>query len=317
MTVANELAEHRVALTGHCYRMLGSVIDADDAVQEAYLRAVRALDRFEGRASIRTWLTRIATNVCLDMLANRPKRLRPVDHGRAGRAGDPLDTHAAEHWIEPVADRSVLPEDADPAASLILRQSIRLAFVAALQHLPPRQRATLLLIDVLGWSAHEVADSLATSVEAVNSALQRARATLAARDLGPPRAPLSEVERHTVERYCVAFEQHDIEALTALLHQEAVLSMPPYSLWWRGPEAIRAWWLSAPASGCEGSRLLPTQACGQPAFAHYRRGAEGSLQAWALMLVEVSHDRVSSVISFLDVAAVFPRFGFPARLPGP
>ncbi|XXX72803.1 sigma-70 family RNA polymerase sigma factor [Sorangium sp. So ce134] len=309
-----QLEEHRAALTGHCYRMLGSVVDADDAVQETMVRAWRSLDKFDGRSSLRTWLYRIATNVCLDLKADRARRARPIEEGPVGTVDDTLDTRPRTHWLEPVPDVNALPADIDAAERAVLRQSIRLAFVAALQHLPPKQRAALLLTEVLGWSAAEVADSLNTSVAAINSALQRARATLASRDLGDARVSLPESQSALVDRYVTAFERYDVDALTALLHQDATLSMPPYTLWLRGPEAIRAWLLGR-GSGCRGSRLVPTAACGSPAFAQYRPAPEGGHRAWALIVLDVAGDRIASMTSFLDTETLFPRFGLPLDLP--
>lgn len=309
-----QLEEHRAALTGHCYRMLGSVVDADDAVQETMVRAWRSLDRFDGRSSLRTWLYRIATNVCIDLRADRARRARPVEEGPVGTVDDTLDTRPRTHWLEPVPDAHALPADIDAAERAMLRQSIRLAFVAALQHLPPKQRAALLLTEVLGWSAAEVADSLNTSVAAINSALQRARATLASRDLGDARVSLPETQSALVDRYVAAFEQYDVDALTTLLHQDAVLSMPPYTLWLRGPEAIRTWFLGRGA-GCRGSRLVPTAACGAPAFAQYRPAPEGGHRAWALIVLDIAGDRIASMTSFLDTETLFPRFGLPLDLP--
>ena len=230
MATAHHLEEHRAALTGHCYRMLGSVAEADDAVQETMVRAWRSLDRFEERASLRTWLYRIATRVCLDALSASSRRARPMELGPAGTVEDVLTTLPDSHWVEPIPDAMALPVDADPSEMLVLRQSIRLAFVAALQHLPPKQRAVLLLTEVLGWSAAEVADSLDTSVASVNSALQRARATLSTRDLSEAREALSDVQASLLNRYVDAFERYDVDALTHLLHQDATLSMPPYAL---------------------------------------------------------------------------------------
>jgi RNA polymerase sigma-70 factor (ECF subfamily) len=288
-----DLEAHRAALTGHCYRMLGSAAEADDAVQEAMVRAWRALDRFEGRASLRTWLTRIATRVCLD---------------------DVLTLVPNDQWIEPIPDVCALPTDVDPAELASLRQSIRLAFIAVLQHLPPRQRAALLLTEILGWPAAEVAESLDTSVAAVNSAVQRARATLAARDLTQASTPLSAPQSAALARYVDAFERYDVDALTALLHDDATLSMPPYSLWLRGPQTIHTWLLGRGA-GCRGSRLLPTAACGSPAFGQYRAKPDGGHTAWALVVLEFSGDRIAAWTAFLDVGAVFPRFGLPLELP--
>lgn len=311
-TAAPQLEQHRAALTGHCYRMLGSVMDADDAVQETMVRAWRSYDRFEGRASVRRWLYRIATNVCLDALADRGRRARPIEEGPSGTVDDVLVERPAREWIEPISDLAVLPTDADPAELAILRESIRLAFVAALQHLPPRQRAALLLTEVLGWSAAEVAESLDTSVAAINSALQRARATIASRHV-PPAEPLSPAQAELVERYVAAFERYDVDALAGLLRDDAILSMPPFSLWLRGPETIRTWLLGRGAH-CRGSRLLPIAACGAPAFAQYRRDPSGGHRAWALVVLELTGDRVAHWNSFLSVETLFPRFGLPLTL---
>ncbi len=315
---AAQLEEHRTALTGHCYRMMGSAVDADDAVQETMVRAWRNLERFDGRASLRTWLYRIATNVCLDMLAERSRRARPKESGPAGTVDDPLEALPRTHWLEPVPDARALPAGADPSELAVLRQSIRLAFVAALQHLPPKQRAALLLTEVVGWSAAEVAESLETSVASVNSALQRARATLGSRHLGEVAdtgEPLSGAQLKLVERYVDAFLRYDVDALVALLHQDATLSMPPYTLWLRGHEAIRTWLLGRGA-GCRGSRLLPTAACGAPAFGQYRPGGpEGGYQPWALIVLELSGERISGWSSFLDTETLFPLFGLPRHLP--
>ncbi|WP_437979927.1 sigma-70 family RNA polymerase sigma factor [Sorangium sp. So ce117] len=310
----DQLEEHRAALTGHCYRMLGSVVDADDAVQETMVRAWRSLDKFDGRSSLRTWLYRIATNVCLDARADRARRARPLEEGPVGTVDDELQTRPRTHWLEPVPDAHALPADIDAAERAVLRQSIRLAFVAALQHLPPKQRAALLLTEVLGWSAAEVADSLSTSVAAINSALQRARATLASRDLGDMRATLPEPQSTLLDRYVTAFEQYDVDRLAALLHEDATLSMPPFTLWLRGPDAIRAWLLGRGA-GCRGSRLVPTAACGSPAFGQYRPAPEGGHRAWALIVLDLAGDRIASMTSFLDTETLFPRFGLPLELP--
>jgi len=310
-----QLEEHRGALTGHCYRMLGSAVDADDAVQETMVRAWRSLERFDGRSSLRTWLYRIATNVCLDALPDRARRERPIEMGPAGTVHDALEERARSHWLEPIPDERALPVDADPAERVMLRQSLRLAFVAALQHLPAKQRAALLLADVLGWSAAEAADTLGLSVAAVTSALQRARATLAARDLGDTRvaadAALSTEQASLVERYLHAFERYDVEALTALLHEDAVLSMPPYTMWLRGPETIGAWLLGRGAA-CRGSRLIPTRACGQPAFGQYR---DAGRTPWALIVLELTSNRITAMTSFLDTATLFPLFGLPPVAP--
>ncbi|TMB41039.1 MAG: sigma-70 family RNA polymerase sigma factor [Deltaproteobacteria bacterium] len=311
---ATQLEEQRVALTGHCYRMLGSAAEADDAVQETVLRAWRSLERFDGRASLRTWLYRIATNVCLDALADRSRRARPMELGPEGSADDPLNELPRTHWLEPIPDSKALPADADPSELLVLRQSIRLAFVAALQHLPPRQRAALLLTEVLGWSAAEVAETLETSIAAVNSALQRARATLATRDVSAGGGALSESQSRLLNRYVEAFHRYDVDALTALLREDAAFSMPPYALWLRGREPVRSWLLGRGA-GCRGSRLLPIAACASPAFAHYKpAGPQGTLRPWAAVVLELAGDQIAGWTSFLDTETLFPRFGLPAEL---
>jgi RNA polymerase sigma-70 factor (ECF subfamily) len=309
-----QLEPHRGALTGHCYRMLGSASDADDAVQETLIRAWRGQGQFEGRSAVRTWLYRIATRVCLDMLESRERRARPMELGPAGTVDAELTSLPGSRWLEPIPDALAVPSDADPAEQLMLRQSIRLAFVAALQHLPARQRAVLLLAEVLGWSAADIAEGLEMSVAAVNSALQRARATLATRDVRAPAAPLSDAQSALLDRYLQAFERYDIQALQALLHEEATLSMPPYALWLQGPEAIGRWFLGR-GCGCKGSRLVPTSACGSPAFGQYRpSGPNGEHRPWALIVLELDGDRIASQNSFLDTASLFPRFGLPPVL---
>jgi RNA polymerase sigma-70 factor (ECF subfamily) len=310
---AAQLETHRAALTGHCYRMLGSVFDAEDAVQDTMIRAWRSLDRFDGRASLRTWLYRIATNVCLDALAERALRVRPMEEGAAGSVEDPLETRPRRHWLEPIPDARSLPTDADPFELTVLRQSTRLAFVAALQHLPPRQRAALLLTEVVGLSAAEVAECLDTSVVAVNSAIQRARATLGSREAERSSEGLSEAQSRLLDRYVDAFERYDVDGLVALLRQDATLSMPPYTLWLRGPDAIRAW-LLGPGIGCRGSRLVPTAACSSPAFGQYRPGATGRHQPWALIVLELTGERIAAWNSFLDTEKLFPLFGLPPSL---
>lgn len=317
MTAADLLEQYRSALTGHCYRMLGSVVDAEDAVQESMLRALKGMDRFAERSSMQTWLYRIATNVCLDTLsATSRQRLRPLDtseHPERVRDDLVLDKRPREWWVEPIPDAMALPaaDQCDPAEHAILRESIRLAFVAALQYLPPRQRAALLLTQVLNWSAAEAAEGLDMTVPAVNSALQRARATLDARNPAVMPRMLSLEQSRQVDRYVDAFERYDVAALTALLHEEATLSMPPYDLWLQGHESIAQWLLTF-GIGCKGSRLVPVQACGgTPAFAQYR---DGGTQPWALLMLEVAGDRITSMTSYLDVGTLFPRFGLPMRL---
>jgi RNA polymerase sigma-70 factor (ECF subfamily) len=305
--------------------MLGSPFDAEDAVQETMVRAWQSLDRFEGRASLRTWLYRIATNVCLDALSSRSRRERPMEEGPAGTIEDALVERPRTHWLEPVPDARVIPTGADPLEHTMLRESIRLAFVAALQHLPPRQRAALILTEVLGWSAAEVAGCLDTSVAAVSSALQRARATLAERNVtvaGEPRGAgdtegsplLPESEKLLLDRYVEAFHRYDVDALVALLREDATLSVPPYTLWLQGPQTIRAWLLGRGA-GCRGSRLVPVAACGSPAFAQYRcAGSGGGFAAWSLTVLELSGNRIGRWNAFLDTEHLFPLFGLPIRM---
>ena len=317
MTTATLLEQYRPALTGHCYRMLGSVVDAEDAVQEAMLRAWKGIDRFREQASLKTWLYRIATNVCLDAIsATNRQRIRPLEVSeQPGVVTDDLvlGQRPREYWVEPIPDAAALPaaEDSDPEERLLLRESIRLAFVAALQYLPPRQRAVLLLTQVLNWSAAETAESLGMTVAAVNAALQRARATLATRNPAVVPRALSAEQQELVRRYAEAFEKYDVAALTALLHEEATLSMPPYDLWLQGHESIAKWLLGF-GIGCKGSRLIPVEACGgTPAFAQYRQGGK---EPWALILLELEGDRITSMTSYLDVETLFPRFGLPMRL---
>ena len=318
MSVDALLEQHRPALTGHCYRMLGSVVDAEDAVQEAMLRAWKGIDRFNHQSSMKTWLYRIATNVCLDTLsATSRQRVRPLELSDtpATVTGDlVLTQRSREHWVEPIPDTAAIPasDEYSPEERAILKESIRLAFVAALQYLPPRQRAVLLLTQVLNWSAVETAEALDMSVAAVNSALQRARATLDARNPSVvPRALTADQER-LVAKYVQAFERYDVDALTRLLHEEATLSMPPYELWLRGHESIAKWFLGF-GIGCRGSRLVRVEACGgTPAFAQYR---DGGANPWALILLELSGDRITSMTSYLDVQTLFPRFGLAMRLP--
>ena len=312
-----ELEQHRRELTAYCYRMLGSPFEAEDAVQDTLLRAWRALDRFEGRASLRSWLYRIATNVCLDMLGGRERRARPMDLGPSRSPDGPIGEILPEvTWIEPIPDGHVLAEG-DPAVVAESRETIRLAFVAALQHLPPRQRAVLILCEVLQWKASEVAELLDASVAAVNSALQRARASLQAADVADAGdGALSEHDRELLARYVDAFERYDMDALTALIHEDATQSMPPYELWLSGREDILGWWVG-PGAGCRGSRMLPTVAAnGAPAFGQYKPSESGSgYDPWALQVLEVAGGRIAEFTFFLATDTLFPLFGLPPRLP--
>ena len=315
-SIVDELEGYRRELTAYCYRMLGSAFEAEDAVQDAFVKAWQAADRFEGRSTLRSWVYRIATNVCLDMLSSRQRRARPMDLGPARPASTPLPEPLTEStWIEPVPDVMVVPIGGDPAVAAETRESVRLAFMAALQHLPPRQRAVLILREVLHWHANEVAELLGTSVPAVNSALQRARATLEARDVRSmsPQDPLDPDTSGLLARYVDAFERYDMEALTALLHEDADWNMPPYDLWLQTHQDIRAWCLG-PGIGCQGSRLLATTANGCAAFGQYKPSPGGGHEPWSLQVLEVEDGRIRGITFFLDTARYFPMFGLPARL---
>ena len=311
------LERHRRELTAYCYRMLASPFEAEDAVQETMLRAWRSYDRFEGRAALRSWLYRIATNVCLDMLNGRERRARPMDLGPAREPVEAnLNALPEVTWIEPVPDAMLAPAEGDPAEVAVARESIRLAFVAALQHLPARQRAVLILREVLRWKAAEVAELLETSVASVNSALQRARATLEASNLSTTDSmqPPANVDRELLARYVKAFEAYDIDALTSLIQEDAIQSMPPFDLWLRGRDDIFAWWLG-PGIGCRGSRVIPTTAAnGSPAFGQYKPSPDGGYEPWALQVLELSEGRIVEFTFFLDTDSLFPLFGLPLRL---
>jgi RNA polymerase sigma-70 factor (ECF subfamily) len=312
-----DLERHRRELTAYCYRMLGSPFEAEDAVQDTLLRAWRGLERFEGRASMRSWLYRIATNVCMDMLGSRQRRARPMDLGPARSPHGPVGEILPETiWIEPVPDRLVVPEG-DPAEIADRRETIRLAFVAALQQLAPRQRAVLILCEVLQWRAAEVAELLETSVAAVNSALQRARATLEKADAGETvsESSLDERDDELLARYVDAFERYDMDALTALIHEDATQSMPPYELWLRGREDIFGWWVG-PGAGCRGSRVIPTFAAnGLPAFGQYKPSATGDgYDPWALQVLRVERAQIAELTFFLSAETLFPLFALPPRL---
>jgi RNA polymerase sigma-70 factor, ECF subfamily len=315
--VEQELEQYRGQLTGYCYRMLGSPFEAEDAVQETMLRAWRGREGFQGRAALRSWLYRIATNVCLDTLSGRQRRAMPMDMGPAG-APELANANILREatWIQPIPD-SAVSDEGDPAEVAQNRESLRLAFIAALQHLPARQRAVLILCEVLKWKASEVAELLETSVASVNSALQRARATLessgvSASDTAPK---LDQQRRELLHRYMRAFERYDMEELTALIRDDAIQSMPPYDLWLRGREDIFAWWWG-PGIGCRGSRLLPApSANGRVAFGQYKPSEKGSgFDPWALQVVEVGADGIAELTFFLDTDTLFPLFGLPPRL---
>jgi RNA polymerase sigma-70 factor, ECF subfamily len=299
------LEQYRRELTGYCYRMLGSSFDAEDAVQETMVRAWRSLDRFEGRSALKSWLYRIATNVCFDALAGRERRARPMD---LGPAQEPLLENLAElpevTWITPLPTPDELAEQ---------RETLRLAFVAALQHLPPKQRAVLILCEVLKWQATEAAELLETSAASVNSALQRARATLATADTKAP-AELDADTLALLERYVAAFEAYDIDRLTELLHEDAVQSMPPYSLWLRGRDDIFTWWFG-PGIGCKGSKLVPVGLVnGMPAWGQYKPDPNGGHEPWSLIVPEVSDGRIVELTFFLDTRRLFPVYGLADHL---
>jgi RNA polymerase sigma-70 factor (ECF subfamily) len=313
-----QLEQHRVELTAYSYRMLGSSFEAEDAVQETFLRAWRSFDRFEGRSALRSWLYRIATNVCLDMLNGRQRRATPMD---LGPAREPIEANLATlpevTWLEPIPDGRAVPAAGDPAEVAVARETIRLAFVAALQHLPPRQRAVLILCEVLRWQAAEVAELLDTSVASVNSALQRARATLQKADVSLEGTPPSvdEADADLLARYVEAFERYDMDALTSLIHEDATQSMPPYDLWLSGRDDIFTWWLG-PGAGCRGSKVVPTVAAnGAPAFGQYKPSDAGDgYDPWALQVLEVSDGRIVELTFFLDTDRLFPLFELPPRL---
>ncbi|MFJ4622591.1 sigma-70 family RNA polymerase sigma factor [Streptomyces sp. NPDC088812] len=313
------LERHRVELTGYCYRMLGSSFEAEDAVQDTLVRAWRSYDTFEGRSSLRSWLYRIATNVCLDMLTAGNKRARPMDLTEStplSRAV--LSPRPDTTWLEPMPDARVLPAVEDPAEAAVARESVRLAFMAALQRLPPKQRAVLILREVLAWRASEVAELLGTTVASVNSALQRARATLAEqRDRAADAAvsdPLDEEQRKLLERYVAAFEEYDMTALTRLLHEDAVMTMPPFDLWLTGHADITGF-MTTIGSACTGSRLLPVQVNGAPGFAQYKPDPEaGGHSPWAIQVLEISDGGLTGFHFFLDTQRFFPLFGLPLHL---
>ena len=303
--IAGELEQYRRELTGYCYRLLGSAFEAEDAVQETMLRAWRSLDRFEGRSALKSWLYRIATNVCYDQLGGRERRARPMD---LGPAVEPLFENLAElpevTWITPLPTPDELAEQ---------RETLRLAFVAALQHLPPKQRAALILCEVLKWQASEAAELLETSVASVNSALQRARATLATADTAAP-AELDAETLALLDRYVAAFEDYDIDRLTDLLHEDAIQSMPPYSMWLKGRDDLFAWWLGA-GIGCKGSKLVPVGLVnGMPAWGQYKPAPEGGYEPWSVIVPEVSDGRIAELTFFLDTERLFPLFGLPDHL---
>ncbi len=318
-----ELDAYRSELTAYCYRMLGSPFEAEDAVQEALTRAWRSFDRFEGRSSVRSWLYRIATNVCFDSLNGRQRRALPMDLSPAARFDAPIGAALPEAtWILPVPDGRVVPTGADPGEQAAIRQSVRLALIAALQHLPPRQRAVLVLREVLRWEASEVAALLDTTVASVNSALQRARATLAERDLDEGTSldtahELDPDRRSLLDRYEDAFLRYDVEGLVSLLREDATLTMPPFDFWLQGAGEAGRFWSSPGPSGCRDSRLVPVEVNGSPGYAQYKPDpALGGHTAWAIQVLELDGDRIARIDYFLDTPTVFPLFGLPLRYEG-
>jgi RNA polymerase sigma-70 factor (ECF subfamily) len=309
-----ELEAYRRELTAYCYRMLGSGFEAEDAVQEAMVRAWKGIDGFEGRSSMRSWLYRIATNVCLDMLRGSQRRAQPMDLSSPWSADTPLPQPIPEsEWVSPIADDRVLPTNADPAELATMRDSVRLAFVAALQHLPPKQRAVLILREVLRWQAAEVAELLESSVASVNSALQRAKATLADNDLaesGPTQVGAEQQE--LLARYVDAFERYDIDSLVSLIHEDANFTMPPFPLWLHDRDEMAKWYVGQ-GIACKGSRLIPVEANGCAGFGAYKPAPSGRLEPFALQVIEVSGDKLVGLHHFLDTN-LFAAFGLPPYL---
>jgi RNA polymerase sigma-70 factor (ECF subfamily) len=317
--VTLDLEPFRRELTGYCYRMLGSGFEAEDAVQETMIRAWRHAGDFEGRSSLRSWLYRIATNVCIDMSRQVQRRARPMEFGPPSSPDESNlgATLPESTWVTPFPDGRIAPETSDPAEVAEHRESVHLAFVTALQHLPARQRAALILCEVLRWQATEVAELLDTSVAAVNSALQRARATLAKLPSDPSPAKLDDADAELLRRYVDAFERYDIETLVSLLHDDAVQSMPPWAMWLQGAANIGEWMVQPGPSGCRGSRLLPTSANGCAAFAQYRRDPAGGYTPWAIQVLEISDGKIAAMsffLALLDPQRLFPLFGLPLHL---
>ncbi|MGI5230647.1 RNA polymerase subunit sigma-70 [Actinoallomurus sp. CA-142502] len=303
----------RPEITRHCYRMLGSPFDADDAVQETMLRAWRGIGDVRHRESLRSWLYVIATHVCLDQLRQARRRALPMDLTEPAPGPGPLGTvRPAGTWVEPLPDLWALPADLDPAEITVERESIRLAFVAALQRLTPMQRAVLLLREVIGWRAREVADLLGVTENAVNALLRRGRAAMPSPRPAPSETDLDGERRALLGRYISAFERFDITALVRLLHDDATLSMPPYALWLRGAPAVVSW-LRSREEVCRGGALVPVQVNGGVGVAQYRRDDFG-LRAFALQVVETSAGRVTGLHVFL-LPELFPLFGLTERIP--
>ena len=305
-----QFEQYRGELTAHCYRMLASPFEAEDAVQETFIRAWRAIDRFEGRSQLRSWLYKIATNVCLDMLSGRERRARPMDLGPAREpVEESLNSLPEATWVQPIPDPAVVAES---------NETTRLALVAALQHLPPRQRAVLILCEVLRWKASEVAELLDTSVASVNSALQRARATLEASnlELGDASRSVDEADAELLARYVEAFEAYDMDALTALIQEDAIQSMPPFDMWLSGRDDIFDVVVRPRHRRARDPDVIPTvSANGAPAFGQYKPSDTGSgYDPWALQVLEIEDGKIVEFTFFLDTETLFPLFGLPPRL---
>ena len=317
--VEQELESYRRELTGYCYRMLGSGFEAEDAVQETFVRAWRNIDSFEGRASLRSWVYKIATNICLDMLQGPQRRARAMDMGPSSTAETVLGAPLTESsWIMPIADGAALPEDSDPAERAAQRETLRLAFVAALQHLPPRQRAVLILREVLRWQASEAAELLGMTVASVNSALQRARATIDQLDLdasGP--ADLDGEDQDLLTKYVDYFERYDIESLVALIADDAEFSMPPFDLWLNNTSDIAKWYVGQGIE-CKDSRMIATRANGSAAFGQYKHVAPDRWEPWALQVLELGDGKITGIHHWIPplAAPLFEQFGLPPHLDG-
>jgi RNA polymerase sigma-70 factor (ECF subfamily) len=313
----DEIEAYRRELTGYCYRMLGSAFEADDAVQETMLRAWKSADGFEGRSSLRSWLYRIATNVCLDAIRGEKRRALPMD---LGPASPPFESHmrpqpAEDLWVTPMPDARVVPLNGDPAEIAAVRDSVRLAFVTALQHLPARQRAALILCEVLRLPAAEAADVLGSTVASVNSALQRARAALAGLPEHQRPGKVEPENSELLARYVDAFQRYDMEALVTLLREDALQTMPPFELWIQGASAITTWMTQPGPSACAGSLLVPVRANGVRGWAQYKPDPEqGGYAPWALQVHEWSDGKISRMTFFLDTERVFPLFGLRDRI---
>ncbi len=310
---ASEMENHRRELTGYCYRMLAAGSEAEDAVQETFLRAWRSRDGFQGRSTLRAWLYRIATNVCLDMPQRPQRRARPMDLVSPSTTETAVLHELPEYaWVQPVADDRVLGAGGDPAELAVQRETLRLAFIAALQMLPPRQRAVLILREVLHWHASEVAELLHSTTASVNSALQRARATLDEAELEDDPTPLDAEHEELLARYVDAFESYDVDTLVGLLRDDVQYSMPPFELWLNDPVEV-ARWMRGPGRECEGSRLLPIRANGCPAFGSYRLDPNGGHAPFAIQVLELSRGQISAICHYLDTP-LFQAFGLPAHL---